>query len=56
MKHFGPALDVFVEFELGLVVLGTEVVVLDVTVAPEICTETEVLWVKEPLVPVTLSE
>ena len=46
----------FVEFELGLVVLGTEGVVLDVTVAPEICTETEVLWVKEPLVPVTLSE
>jgi len=56
MKHFGPALDVLVEFdvELELVVLG-EVVVLDVTDVPEICTETEALWVKEPLVPVTLN-
>jgi len=56
MKHFGPALDVRVEFdvELELVVLG-EVVVLDVTDVPEICTETEALWVKEPLVPVTLN-
>jgi hypothetical protein len=55
MKHFGPALDVVVEFDVELVVLGTEVVVLDVTDEPEICTETEVLWVKGPLVPVTLS-
>jgi hypothetical protein len=48
-------LGVLVEFDVELVVLADELVVLDVIGEPEICTETEVLWVKEPLVPVTLS-
>jgi len=55
MKHTGPALDVVVELELELNELVVLVVELLVADAAEMFTETGVLLISGPFVPVTLS-
>ena len=55
MKHFGPALDVVVEVEFEIELEPVELVAVVVTDEAEMCTDTDVLWLSEPLLPVTPS-